>query len=171
MQIFTPQDVNWWTGVVWITWGLLWCFYQLFGLSFWRHPFTAEDPLVSKWCKVPLNLFWWRNQLTSFKSLKFCGATNRSLRRLPLVCNICANPLHDWIRCGHIAFNWISKREFFILRVRCYQRTTVIKKGFLLSAHGNEEKTRSCFLSSLVSHQRDWLCGLVYVWFVCVIFM
>ncbi len=24
-------------------------FYQLFGLSFWRHPFTAEDPLVSKW--------------------------------------------------------------------------------------------------------------------------
>ncbi len=25
-------------------------FYQLFGLSFWRHPFTAEDPLVSKWC-------------------------------------------------------------------------------------------------------------------------
>ncbi len=23
-------------------------FYQLFGLSFWRHPFTAQDPLVSK---------------------------------------------------------------------------------------------------------------------------
>ncbi len=32
--------------------GLLWCFYQLFGLSFWRHPFTAEDPLVSKWCNA-----------------------------------------------------------------------------------------------------------------------
>ncbi len=29
--------------------GVLWCFYQLFGLWFWRHPFTAEDPLVSKW--------------------------------------------------------------------------------------------------------------------------
>ncbi len=27
--------------------GLLWCFYQLFGLSYWRHPFTAEHPLVS----------------------------------------------------------------------------------------------------------------------------
>ncbi len=25
-------------------------FYQLFGLSFWRHPFTAEHPLVRKWC-------------------------------------------------------------------------------------------------------------------------
>ncbi len=32
--------------------GLLWCFYQLFGLSFWRHPFTAEDSLVSKWCNA-----------------------------------------------------------------------------------------------------------------------
>ncbi len=30
---------------MWITGGLLWCFYQLF----WQHLFTAEDPLVSKW--------------------------------------------------------------------------------------------------------------------------
>ncbi len=36
--------------------GLLWCFYQLFGLSFWRHPFTAEHPMVSKWCYVSPNL-------------------------------------------------------------------------------------------------------------------
>ncbi len=28
--------------------------------SFWRHPFTAEDPLVSKWWKAK---FWWRNRL------------------------------------------------------------------------------------------------------------
>ncbi len=27
-------------------------FYQLFGLSFWRHPFTAEDPLVSNLCNA-----------------------------------------------------------------------------------------------------------------------
>ncbi len=56
MQLSTSQDVNW---VVWITCGLLGCFYQLFKLSFWQHPFTAEDPwrhsftaedpLVSKW--------------------------------------------------------------------------------------------------------------------------
>ncbi len=46
MQLFTSQDVNWWTGVVWITCGLLWCFYQMFGLSFWRHPLT------SKWCNA-----------------------------------------------------------------------------------------------------------------------
>ncbi len=30
--------------------GLLWCLNQLFGLPFWRHPFTAEDPLVNKLC-------------------------------------------------------------------------------------------------------------------------
>ncbi len=48
-QLLASQDINWWTGVLWITCGLLWCFYQMFGLSFWRHPFTAEDSLVSKW--------------------------------------------------------------------------------------------------------------------------
>ncbi len=51
-QLFTSQDVSWWTGVLWISGVLLWCFYQLFGLSFWRHPFTAVDPLVSKWCNA-----------------------------------------------------------------------------------------------------------------------
>ncbi len=29
MQIFTSEDITWWTGVVWITYGLL-CFYQDF---------------------------------------------------------------------------------------------------------------------------------------------
>ncbi len=32
-----------------ITYGLLWCFYQPFLLLFWRHPFIAEDPLMSNW--------------------------------------------------------------------------------------------------------------------------
>ncbi len=49
---FTSQDVNCWTGDMWIVCELLWCFNQLFGLSFWRHPFTAEDPLVIKWCNA-----------------------------------------------------------------------------------------------------------------------
>ncbi len=82
-QLLALQDVNWWTGVMWIsesksevTCGQVWrpvlricallltrsrahthththcehtpgavdyCFYQLFGLSFWWHPFTEED--------------------------------------------------------------------------------------------------------------------------------
>ncbi len=53
-QLLASQGINWWTGVVWITCGLLWCFYQLFGLSFWRHPFTTEDALVKNWYNAKL---------------------------------------------------------------------------------------------------------------------
>ncbi len=53
----------WWTEVVWITCGLLWCFYQLFGLSFWRHPFTAEHPLVRYWCSDTFLQIWWKKKL------------------------------------------------------------------------------------------------------------
>ncbi len=42
---------------------LLWCFYQLFGLSFWRHPFTAEHPLLRQWCDATFLQIWWRNKL------------------------------------------------------------------------------------------------------------
>ncbi len=38
-------------------------FYQLFGLSFWRHPFTADDPFLSKWCNATFLQIWWRNKL------------------------------------------------------------------------------------------------------------
>ncbi len=47
----------------WITCRLLWCAFQLFGLSFWRHPFTVEDPLVSEWCNATFFQIWWRNKL------------------------------------------------------------------------------------------------------------
>ncbi len=43
--------------------GLLWCFYQLFGLSFWRHPFTAEHPLLRHWCRDTFLQTWWRKTL------------------------------------------------------------------------------------------------------------
>ncbi len=39
-------------GVVWVTYGIFWCFYQLFGLSFCWHPFTVEDPLVGMCCNA-----------------------------------------------------------------------------------------------------------------------
>ncbi len=50
-------------GLVWITCGLLWCFYQLFGLSFWLHPFTAEDPLLRHWQNSTFLQIWRRNKL------------------------------------------------------------------------------------------------------------
>ncbi len=59
-QLFTSQDVNWWTGVA-----ILWCFYQLFGLSIWRHPFTIQR--IHWWTSDGMmnfsRQFWWRNKL------------------------------------------------------------------------------------------------------------
>ncbi len=70
IQIFASQYVYW---VVWIIYGLLWCFYQLFELSFWRHPFTAEDPLVKN------ELIYILDGLTvSTFSAKFCFWVNLS---------------------------------------------------------------------------------------------
>ncbi len=49
-QLFASQSVRL-TGVMWITGGLLWSFYKLSGLSFWRQPFI---PLVSQLCNTKL---------------------------------------------------------------------------------------------------------------------
>ncbi len=39
------------------------CDFYLFGDSFWRHPFTAEEPLLSKSCKVSPNPFRWSTRI------------------------------------------------------------------------------------------------------------
>ncbi len=43
----------WWT---WVTCALLWCFYQLFELIFWRHPFTLVSKSVSMKKRTYLHL-------------------------------------------------------------------------------------------------------------------
>ncbi len=47
-ELFNSHDVNCWTGVDWIIVMFLICCLD----SFWRHPFTAEDLMVSEWCNV-----------------------------------------------------------------------------------------------------------------------
>ncbi len=42
-----------WSG--WILW-ILWCFLLVFGRSFWRHPFTAEDPLGGSDVMLNINI-------------------------------------------------------------------------------------------------------------------
>ncbi len=74
LQLLASQDVNWWTGVVWITCGLLWCFYQLFIHSFWRHPFTAEHPLVSKWYNDKFSKFKETNSISDGLGVSKCSA-------------------------------------------------------------------------------------------------
>ncbi len=80
MQLFTSQDINWWTGVVWI---FVMFFISCLDSLFWRHPFTAEDPLVSKWCcaefsksfpmrkQTDLNLGWPESEYI-FRQLFLC---------------------------------------------------------------------------------------------------
>ncbi len=50
--------------------GLLWCFYLLLELSFWRHPFTAEAPLVSKWCNATFLQICSDEEIKSLDGLK-----------------------------------------------------------------------------------------------------
>ncbi len=50
MQLFASQDLNSWTWVMWI----IVMFSQRFGLSFWRHPFTTEYPLVRNVCNAKI---------------------------------------------------------------------------------------------------------------------
>ncbi len=68
--------------------GLLWCFYQLFGFSFWRHPFTAEDPLVSKWCNatfLQICSVGWPDGEHICSKFEFLGAVFLSERSFSLV--------------------------------------------------------------------------------------
>ncbi len=76
--------------------GLLSCFYQLFGLSFWRHPFTAEDSLVSKWCNATFLQIFSHEETNSSKSrMFFLGWTI---------------PLTSWV-CGDVCSYGIWKRK------------------------------------------------------------
>ncbi len=71
--------------VVWVTWGLLWCFYQLFGLSFWRHPFTAEHPLVN--IEISSNLFGWESNSSASDGLRVrkCSVKSHFWGTIPLL--------------------------------------------------------------------------------------
>ncbi len=53
-QLLSSPDVNWWT--------VDYCDVFI-RLSFWRHPFTSEHPLLRHWCRDTFLQTWWRNKL------------------------------------------------------------------------------------------------------------
>ncbi len=65
--LFATRGVNGWTRVVWIAV----MFLSAVWLSFWRHPFTAVEPWVSKWwmsvsnCIFDLIMECWENKSCS----------------------------------------------------------------------------------------------------------
>ncbi len=52
--------------------GLMWCFIS----CFWRHPFTAEDPLLSKWCSANFLQIWSDEETNSSTSWMTWGWGN-----------------------------------------------------------------------------------------------
>ncbi len=58
-QLFTSQDVNWWTGVVWIIVRFLSAVWTLILTA----PIHYRGSIVGKWCNAKFLLFWWRNKL------------------------------------------------------------------------------------------------------------
>ncbi len=45
----------------WIGVDSFWIIVMFLSAVWTRHPFTAEDPLVSKWCNAKFLQIWWRN--------------------------------------------------------------------------------------------------------------
>ncbi len=77
--------------IVGITYWIVWYFCQPFGHSFWRHPFTTDDLLLSKWWNVTIspNLFRWRNiyfQLISFFWINYSFKCYLNLQTFRLCC-------------------------------------------------------------------------------------
>ncbi len=56
---------------MWISWGLLWCFYQLFVLSFWRHPLVTN---------------WWANTWFSLSKFSVWGELFLKKKQIKLGC-------------------------------------------------------------------------------------
>ncbi len=105
---------NWWIGVMWIIFGLLWCFYQLFGLSFWWHPFTAEDPLVSKWCSATFLQFCSDEETNSFTFWCHRHTFSNTARNLPwlLFTGTCSSSPHT---SAQLTLHSMSGHSVFLL--------------------------------------------------------
>ncbi len=102
------------------TCGLLWCFYQLFGLSFWRHPFISEDPLVSKWCNATF--------------LKICSDEETN----SLTSRMAWGRVHfqQSIICGWtIPLRWFIRSHLYKRCALVYKRLILNTKHILMHSH------------------------------------
>ncbi len=60
-MFLNPQDVNWWTGVLWFTCGLLWCFISYLDS---HSDGTHSLQMIHWWTSNVMFLqIWWRNNL------------------------------------------------------------------------------------------------------------
>ncbi len=93
---------------MWTTCGLLWCICQLFGLSFWWHPFTAENPLVSKWCNAKVL------QISSDEQtpLHFCPKVSQFSANLHFLCELLLKIKDKYVISNHHKL-WLTAHHDF----------------------------------------------------------
>ncbi len=104
--LFTSQDINWSSGVVESACEILQHIYQLFGLSFWRHPYTAEDLLVKKWC--------------NHKFLQICSDEETNLSTDGLRVNTFSANFHFWVNYSFESFSGLGDLICFLLQWDTY---------------------------------------------------
>ncbi len=117
-QHFTSHAVNWgtWTGVVWIIVMFLSAVWTLILTA----PFTAEDPLVSKWCNAQFhNSFWWRNKTHEWPEGRVSTFSANfqfwvKLFTLSLKCFICSYSFFTKSWCNKL-FPWSKRYNIFDL--------------------------------------------------------
>ncbi len=100
----SPPDVKWW----------MWIIVMFYQTSFWRHPFTAEHPLLRHWCDATFLQIRRRNKLnyilddprvnTCSVNLHFLGQT------IPLTCDSWL-----WSHVNKVVTLLIYKRAFSVL--------------------------------------------------------
>ncbi len=110
--------------MVWITCGLLWCFYQL---SFWRHPFTAEDPLASKWWNATFLQIWWRKTLIHILD---------GLRSKPFL-HITAQTSSFSYERQNISLHQVHRRVSLFLTLQEFTISSGTGRGWVGGCHGN----------------------------------
>ncbi len=89
MHLVTSQDINWWTGAVWIIYGLN-CFWTQLLIALMHCRGSIGEQVM--WCYISPNLFQRRNKLICFLddvrvgtfSVDFCFWVNYSFRTTDL---------------------------------------------------------------------------------------
>ncbi len=95
------QDINWWTGDVWIVCGLLWCFYQLFWLIL-TAPIHCRGSIGEQVmrCYISPNIFGWRNKLiaSTFLANIYIFLVNQNAWLDRVICWL-------WLACHAYVYN------------------------------------------------------------------
>ncbi len=107
MQLFTSQELNWWSRVVWIIVKYLSAVWSLF----WWHPFTAEDPWASKWCNAKFLQMCSEEETNSFTFGMTWMRVNTFLANF-----------HFWVNC----FFKMHLLSYIILLMQCFSQVLCI---------------------------------------------